>query len=90
MIPDTRGTSRAVWPLAGQFVKEKECTNTCEQHFCFVFFFYSSWLSFCLPPFFLFSSFALFLFGPMYLIKCGYLEFGGHVSFSSADLQLDG
>lgn len=28
----------------------------------------------------LFSSFSLFLFGPMYLIKCGYLEFGGHVS----------
>lgn len=88
MIPDTKGISRAACPLEGQFVKK---VYQHMQTIRFVpFFFHSSWLSFCLRFFFLFSSFSLYLFGPMYLIKCGYLEFGGHVSFSSADLQLDG
>lgn len=76
MILDTKGTSRAVWPLEGQFVKK--CTNTCKHFALYFFLFLAVFLS---SPFFLFSCFSLFLFGPMYLIKCGYLEFGGHVFF---------
>ncbi|KAL6701164.1 hypothetical protein J3F84DRAFT_142613 [Trichoderma pleuroticola] len=59
MIPDAKGTSRAVWPLAGQFVKEKKVYQHMQTPSCFVFF-YSSWLSFCLPPFFSFSVFFSF------------------------------
>lgn len=68
MIPDTKGTSRAVWPLAGQFVKEKECTNTWKQHFALYFFFFFLAVFFG-TRFFLLLSVALFLFGPMYLIS---------------------
>lgn len=90
MIPDTKGTSRAVWPLVGQLVKERKRVYQHIQTFYFVTFFLFFLAVFLSSPHFSLLVFFSFSLWPDVSYKVRLLGVWWTCSSLSADLQLDG